>query len=283
MKDETLKKKIQRVRKKLRLVGILPDYGAELTEEQQLIWDQLKKGDFSYWVEYSKSHFNTFKYKVPDPSNQRQHIRKRLRQEGYLPPYGEPLTEEQQNLLDEIKRNDFTFYNEHVKEYKVTTAFVCKICGDDDLINFYVSQKSKCKSCISREMKKKYIDGAFPNRYGSNLNWVLDNFIRHKVQQAKYRAIKKGIGFNLTDEIVENIYEKQGGMCYYTGVKLTFNTHDWSSLSIDRIDNDLGYTEDNIVLTTRFVNSSKNIQTTEEFIDNIKQCYIGLSNNGHFR
>ena len=46
MKETTLKKKIQRIRKKLRLIGVLPNYGVELTEEQQGI--EIKKNTLKY-------------------------------------------------------------------------------------------------------------------------------------------------------------------------------------------------------------------------------------------
>lgn len=279
MKETTLKKKIQRIRKKLRLIGVLPNYGVELTKEQQLIWDQIKKGDFTYWEEYSKNQHKSLK--IPCLKNQRQYIRKRLRDEGYLPPYGKPLTEEQQKIEDEIRMNDFTFFNVHVKKLKLTVDYVCKVCGNDDMLNFYISSKTKCKRCISREMQKKYINGDFINRCETNKNWKLNNFIHHKVQSAKHRAMRKGFEFTITDEIVKDILKQQGGKCYFSNIELTFKPHDWSSLSIDRINNDLGYTKENIVLVTKFVNSSKNLLTNQEFIDNIKQCYLGLINNGH--
>ena len=283
MKETTLKKKIQRIRKKLRLSGVLPDYGGELNEEQQLIWDQIKKGDFTYWEEFRKTKFKTLSVDLKEGtlSNQRQYIRKKLRDSGYLPPYGHSLNEEQQKIEDEIKMNDFSFFNTHLKKMRITIDYVCKICNENDIINFYSNQRSKCKTCISREMKKKYINGDFTNRYETNRNWKLNNFIHHKVQGAKHRAIRKGFEFTITDEIVEGMLKQQNGKCYFTNIELTFNTHDWNSLSIDRINNDLGYTKENIVLVTKFVNSSKNSQTNQEFIDNIKQCYLGLINNGH--
>ena len=131
-------------------------------------------------------------------------------------------------------------------------------------------------------MKVKYRNGDFTKTYKYHIKWRLENFIHNKVQAAKHRAMRKEIEFNLTDEIVEDILKQQGGKCYFTGVVLTFGTHDWNSLSIDRLNNDLGYTKENIVLVTRFVNSSKNTQTNEEFINNIKQCYLGLVDLGHF-
>lgn len=283
MKETTLKKKIQRIRKKLRLAGVLPNYGAELNQEQQIIWNQIKNGNFTYWEEFKKTKFKitSIDLKQGTLSSQRQYIRKKLRDSGYLPPYGHSLNEEQQKIEDEIKMNNFSFFNTHLKKTRTTVGYVCKICGENDLINFYPNRKNKCKACILREMKKKYINGDLINRHDTNRNWIINNFIHHKVQGAKHRAIRKGFEFTITDEIVEEILKQQNGKCYFTNIELTFNTHDWSSLSIDRINNDLGYTKENIVLTTKFVNTSKNTQTNQEFIENIKQCYIGLINNGH--
>lgn len=285
MKETTLKKKIQRIRNKLRLVGILPTYGGELNDEQQKIWNQIKRGDFTSWEEYRKNQFTNISlgYKEGTHQNQRTYIRKKLREAGYLPPYGNPLTEEQQKLENEIKNNDFTFFNSHLKKNKKPLDYKCLTCNGEDFLNFYISNKTKCKTCISREMKKKYLNGDFTNGYDTNKNWNSNNFIHLKVQGAKHRAIRKDFEFTISDNIVKDILKQQGGKCYFTGIMLTFNTHDWNSLSIDRLNNDLGYIKENVVLVTRFVNSSKNTQNTDEFIDNIKQCYLGLISVGHLK
>ena len=282
MKNTTLKKKIQRIRKKLRLVGILPPFGGELNENQQLIWDQLRKGDFSHWEDYQKNKFKDLSVgsNVGTLSNQRYYVRKKLRENGNLPPFGQPLNEEQQKIEDQVNANDFSFFDTHLKKMRTTPNFVCKLCGDDDLLNFYISNKSKCKKCISLHMKKKYTNGDFFNRQEENKKWTLCNFIHYKVQQAKHRSIRKGIEFNITNEIIEDIFKKQDGKCYFTNIELTFSTHDWNSLSIDRLDNNLGYIKDNIVLVTRFINSSKNAMTVLDFVDSIKKCHLGLIDRG---
>jgi len=284
MKNPTLKKKIKRIRSKLRLVGILPPYGGVLNEEQQLIWDQLTKGDFSHWEDYQKNKFKnlTVGSNVGTLPNQRYYIRKKLREYGYLPPYGQPLNEAQQKIEDQIKVNDFSFFESHIKKMRITPTFICKLCGDDDVLNFYVSNKTKCKKCISLEMKKKYTNGDFFGRKEKNEKWTFSNFIHYKVQQAKHRSIRKGIDFNISNEIIESVFKKQDGKCYFTNIELTFSTHDWYSLSIDRLDNNLGYIEGNVVLVTRFVNSSKNTMTVLDFINNIKKCHLGLIDRGFF-
>jgi hypothetical protein len=44
-----LDRRIYTTRKRLRDLGILPPVGSDMTEEEKNIYDQLGKGDFSYW------------------------------------------------------------------------------------------------------------------------------------------------------------------------------------------------------------------------------------------
>ncbi len=43
--------------------------------------------------------------------NKRERIRHTLRKKGILPPHGEPMTEEQQKIYDEIGNNDFSYWD----------------------------------------------------------------------------------------------------------------------------------------------------------------------------
>jgi hypothetical protein len=43
--------------------------------------------------------------------NKREKIRRTLRKKGILPPHGEPMTEEQQKIYDEIGNNDFSYWD----------------------------------------------------------------------------------------------------------------------------------------------------------------------------
>jgi len=46
MNNNTLKKKKQLIRKRLRNVGILPEYGKQLNDEQKVIWEQINQNKF---------------------------------------------------------------------------------------------------------------------------------------------------------------------------------------------------------------------------------------------
>jgi hypothetical protein len=79
----------------------------------------------------------------------------------------------------------------------------------------------------------------------------------------------------VTPEDIKEIWERQGGKCYWFGVDLDldllYNDHiDWMpkhplAPSIDKIDIHGDYSKDNIVITTRFANFGRNVCDFERF------------------
>lgn len=70
-------------------------------------------------------------------------------------------------------------------------------------------------------------------------------------------ARTRGIEWNLTKPEVLKIWEKQQGLCYYTGVELEILPKYITTASLDRIDSSKGYTIDNIVFTSKVFNRMK--------------------------
>ena len=77
--------------------------------------------------------------------------------------------------------------------------------------------------------------------------------------------------YNLTLEYIKELLLKQEYKDYYTG-QVPENYEDYS------IDNNLGYIEGNIVITTNRVNTMKNDMSTEEFKKLISDVYKNISN-----
>ena len=67
-------------------------------------------------------------------------------------------------------------------------------------------------------------------------------------------------------EYLWELYSKQGGKCYYTGVNMSFKKGTPYTISVDRIDSSKHYTKDNIVLTTVNVNYFKNTLNDADFM-----------------
>jgi hypothetical protein len=84
----------------------------------------------------------------------------------------------------------------------------------------------------------------------------------------------------VTPEDIKEIWERQGGKCYWFGVDLDldllYNDHsDWMpkhplAPSIDKIIVDGDYSKDNIVITTRFANFGRNVCDFERFSEIVK-------------
>lgn len=82
------------------------------------------------------------------------------------------------------------------------------------------------------------------------------------IRRAEYRHKKKGYGCDLTLEYLKKLWEKQNGICPFTGWKLIlpknseeFENKNIANASIDRIDNYIGYMQGNV----RFVSIMANL------------------------
>jgi hypothetical protein len=280
-------KKIESVKRNLRRNGLLPKYGEFLTKEQIKVIDNINKGDFTIWLNFQKEKqekkLNEKKYlnsqrEFKNINKRRSYIRSLLRNDGVLPKVGQPLNDEHKFIINKISNGEYDHYR---KPYaynplsgNTTKPRFCKTCNETDEMMFYNQRKSKCKRCILLVRQDKYKNGEI-GKYGEKYNNIVD-FIHIKVLGAKHRAKRKGFEFELTDEIIGEKLKQQKGKCAVTNIELTFNTYDWFSMSIDRFNSTIGYTIENTILVTRFVNIAKGNTTNEDFINHVKLSYEGI-------
>jgi hypothetical protein len=133
----------------------------------------------------------------------------------------------------------------HCKENKTVDCFKKDITGSD-------GYQSKCKKCqyeISTDSRKAYVVK----------NWAKLLFLdaRH---HSKY-------DFDIDEQFVSELYEKQNGRCYWFNVKLepsNIAKYPWQP-SLDRLDREKGYTKDNVVLACYSANIGRNTCTDELF------------------
>jgi len=115
----------QRIRKRsfiitrLQELEILPTDLSLMNDKQKQIHKEIWDMDFSYWeIIKEKNGWNNTTPKTEEERfllRKRKRIREYLRQYNYLPPFGEPLNEDHQKIIDDIENNNFTFFDE-VKE-----------------------------------------------------------------------------------------------------------------------------------------------------------------------
>ena len=141
----------------------------------------------------------------------------------------------------------------------------CKKCVDCNIVlnnkncrrinikrSTYRSYDNRCIKCRSKATKI----------YNHNYINTIGGFFRLLLANAKINAnIKKNRGrtnagtCDLTLEQIFDIYNKQNGKCWYSGITMnTITCSDWKA-SLERIDNNLGYTYDNVVLVCHEFNN----------------------------
>jgi hypothetical protein len=175
---------------------------------------------------------------------------------------------------------------------------ICSKCKVSKLIkDFGVDRKTKsgykfwCKECsvafnrewrasnrtLARELDKKYrtknkekIKIKNKRRYQ---NLTLDQKFEMLVNTAKKR---KQFECSISVEYVKSIWQKQEGRCAYTKLPLTADANQLTTMSLDRIDSDVGYVEGNVQLVCVSINRMKLDYPEHQFI---QLCHCVAQNN----
>lgn len=168
------------------------------------------------------------------------------------------------------KRTMYNLLKPHIQKNKEKH---CIICGETNQRYFYKHMFAKCKLCAIDTHPKKDKNPIKSKKYFGV--WSVKNTIKLKLTQARSRARKKGFAYDLTEEIIRKQYKKQNGRCFYSNLKINIDDIDDNDefFSIDRIDSLKGYTKNNIVLTTNFINRMKLNYPIDEFFRIIKLIY----------
>jgi len=165
---------------------------------------------------------------------------------------------------------------------------VCKAClTEKSIFDFGVNgkhnggRKSKCKLCLAtylRELRlanvekarKRDRDWAHKNRDKIRIkngkryeNISLEKKIRFLLKTA---ASRKNIRFDLTEEDLMSLWEKQNGICPYTNLPLTPRGNQINTVSLDRIDSNGDYEPNNVQLVCVAINRMKLDHTEKVFI-----------------
>lgn len=155
----------------------------------------------------------------------------------------------------------------------------CK-CGETNPDNFYESNKNKCKKCVSATSRERYhsLSTTEKEEYKDrSATWQDKNMITYRWKSAKSRAGKSGIEFSITERDIKDLLEQQKGLCYYTGLPMKIERdNNRYSVSLDRLDNNEGYVDGNVVLCCAAANIMKNDLGLEEFKELIEILYHNL-------
>jgi len=154
----------------------------------------------------------------------------------------------------------------------MTTIHKCA-CGEMNPDNFYPNRKSKCKKCVSADNCKRYQSLSESEKVEykrRQVEWQTNNRFQYRWLQAKKRAERKGLQFTILTDHLEELWEKQSELCYYSGRLMTIKPGK-DTVSIDRIDSTQGYTNGNVVLCCSVVNIMKGEMSTTDFLQVVRE------------
>jgi len=126
----------------------------------------------------------------------------------------------------------------------------------------------RCKSCKSCSSKRTAKAHPLPTTY-KGIGDLTGSFYSY----IKRRAIQRDLEF-VSKEFLHSIFVKQEGKCALTGLDITLSKKrknsnpnwDFITASLDRIDSNKGYTEDNVWWVHKTVNRLKNNYSVEELL-----------------
>jgi hypothetical protein len=155
---------------------------------------------------------------------------------------------------------------DRVNNNKIGTArWLCKCdCGKERIIRGSDLRYGSTKSCGCLQKLSSGI---------SNMRKLIRNY--------KNRAKIMGFEWDLTEEQFKEITQRD---CHYCGikpngiVKTIWYNGDYIYNGIDRIDNNKGYTIDNVVPCCKICNYAKRTKTLQEYQDWIKRSYNKIFN-----
>jgi hypothetical protein len=140
------------------------------------------------------------------------------------------------------------------------------------------SKDFRCKSCrLVKPLRQR--NGTIccichHKRYLSTRSGVL----RFKYTRKRAFARRKGIPFSLTFEYFKGLYEQQAGRDGYTGEQMTFDYGrglSRTTVSLDRIDNNGGYTPGNVKFCRLATNSKKGNRPVGRLIEQLEFNFSG--------
>ena len=137
-------------------------------------------------------------------------------------------------------------------------------CGVESPVEVHLLMKGRalvCKSCAVKNQT-----GCKSRAWKGGRNTPLTHY-----NKFKRAAERRGIEWCLTISDIDDLYDKQKGLCAMSGVKLMFdhgprNGCENGNASLDRIVNSIGYKMDNVQLVTKAINMGKQGESYEDFV-----------------
>lgn len=173
-------------------------------------------------------------------------------------------------------------HNYHNLESKRFGRLICLKRGKDNITHYgnFVTWDCICDCGKQINILAKQLTSGMTRSCGCLRKQIVKErmFKGYKDISGKYwssvkrAALNRGLKFEISMEMVWTLYEKQQHKCALSGIDILFDfDFNKRTASIDRINNDLGYTLDNIQLVHKEINIMKNKFEQKKFINYCKR------------
>lgn len=165
----------------------------------------------------------------------------------------------------------------------------CRTCGIEKATSEYHKDSGKklgirneCKSCAKQTSHSYYLKNTnritdrvskYSKSYIPRHSRKIDSKLRNLFVKARARKNKE---FNILEDSLIELWDKQQGLCAYTKLPMLATSNQFNTVSLDRIDSNIGYVVGNIQLVCTAVNKMKQEYSPELFI---KLCHLVAQNN----
>jgi len=144
--------------------------------------------------------------------------------------------------------------------------------------DFYKSQRGrKCKECVLE------ITRVYKRNKRSDINFRKYEGVKQKERRFRlwmntllHDSKRKDVIHTLKLKDIEDIFEKQGGLCYWFNIPLipSEKKKHPQQPSLDRLDRNKGYVKDNVVLCCYSANIGRNENDVETWVDFLKKLNL---------
>lgn len=160
-------------------------------------------------------------------------------------------------------------YTKQMSEWK-DGKLLCHYCReykDIEEFGFNGSNGSKIRLHRKTICKKCSLERQHNRNRNLDNNIKLHKCLLSRLLGARDRAKRNNIPFNITMEDLEDLWNKQNGLCALSGIQMTFELNNGrtpTNLSLDKINRLKGYTKDNIQLVCMACNQMKSDLSEDE-------------------
>ena len=299
-----LRKKRKFILTRLTELSVLPENKDEMTEIQKKIYDEIYEYNFDYWEKVKMDNgWTTTESKKGEEeqkkSERRKKVRGKLREYGILPQYGEPLTEEQQEMIDKLDRDDYQFYEDIKYKRKQSTitykkpVSVSVTTGEETRskseyyykdqpgytanslpkVVFFKLRQLQILPLLGSEMNEEQIEivkDVNENWFGKKKGYFIEKYLHLSTPEGRllFRLYKshQDFGFNFNLEHSDIIIPEY---CPILNIKLSTNPNDKDEphyFTGDRIDSSKGLVKGNLQVISMRANKMKSKATEAELL-----------------